>query len=45
MLEAPSKENKEVIVMGDLNIDLLASSSPLSTWSLISEEFCLSQLI
>ena len=44
MLELAGGERKEVILMGDLNINTLGASSLLSTWNLIAEEFSLTQL-
>ena len=43
MLELANKENKEVILMGDLNVNLLGAGSLVSASSLIIEEFCLTQ--
>ena len=45
MLELAVGENKEVVLMGDLNVNLLSKGHLVSAWSLITEEFCLSQLI
>ena len=45
MLELAHKENKEMILMGDLNVNLLGTGSLVSALSLITEEYCLSQLI
>ena len=45
MLDLAGGEHKEVILMGDLNINMLCTSSLLSTWNLIVEEFSLTQLI
>ena len=41
MFELAGGENKEVILMGDLNINMLGTSSLLSTSNLIAEEFSL----
>ena len=45
MLELAAKEKKEVILMGDLNVNLLGAGSLVSALSLIIEEFCLTQMI
>ena len=45
MLELAHKENKEIILMGDLNVNLLGTGSLVSALSLIIEEFCLTQMI
>ena len=45
MLELAHKENKEMILMGDLNVNLLGTGSLVSALSLITEEYCLTQLI
>ena len=45
MLEIAVGENKEVVLMGDLNVNMLSKCHLVSAWSLIAEEFCLSQLI
>ena len=45
MLELAVGENKEVVLMGDLNVNLLSKGHLVSAWSLITEEFCLTQLI
>jgi len=45
MLELAQKESKEVVLMGDLNVNMLGTGSLLSTLLLIAEEFCLTQLI
>ena len=45
MLELAHKENKEILLMGDLNVNLLGAGSLVSALSLIVEEFCLTQMI
>ena len=45
MLEMAIGENKEVILMGDLNVNMMSTSTLLSSWNLIIEECSLTQLI
>ena len=45
MLELADKEKKEVILKGDLNVNLLGVGSLVSALLLIIEEFCLTQII
>ena len=45
MLELAQKENKNVILMGEFNVNMLGIGSLLSTLLLIVEEYCLTQLI
>ena len=45
MLELAIGENKDVVLMGDLNVYLMGASTLLSTWNMITEELSLSQLV
>ena len=45
MLELAGGENREMIQLSELNINILGLSSLISTWNLIAKKFSLTQLI